>query len=120
MMVDAIFGGLGRFSVRFRWLMTLAWIIAAIAAVAYLPSLSSVTQSNNTKFLPASSPVEKATALAAPFGTANLVPIPVVAARTTGTLTPADSAAIARLATDLKNVPNVRRVVNLGTSPVKP
>ena len=91
MNVDAIFGSLGRFCVRFRWLMTLVWIVGAVAAVAYLPSLSSVTQNDNTKFLPASAPVEKATKLAAPFGTSDLIPIPVVAVRTTGPLTPADT-----------------------------
>jgi uncharacterized membrane protein YdfJ with MMPL/SSD domain len=35
MNVDTIFGSLGSFSVRFRWLMTLAWILAAMA-VAFL------------------------------------------------------------------------------------
>ena len=50
----------------------LAWIVAAIAAATQLPSLASVTQNNNTKFLPASAPSEHAAALAAPFGTDNL------------------------------------------------
>src|SRR5260370_40010742 len=104
MSVDIIFGTIGRFSVRFRWLMALVWILGAVAAVSYLPSLSSVTQNDNTKFLPASAPVEKATALAAPFGTANLIPIPVVAARTTGPLTAPDTSAIAWLQNDLKSV----------------
>ncbi|HET9895865.1 MAG TPA: MMPL family transporter [Streptosporangiaceae bacterium] len=120
MNVDAIFGSIGRLSIRFRWLMVLAWIAAAFAAQAYLPSLSSVTQNDNSKFLPASAPVEKATALAAPFGTSNLLPIPVVAARSTGPLTSADTAAIARIQAGLKSVPPVRRIVDLGTSPVKP
>jgi len=57
MHVDAIFGWLGRFSIRFRWLMILAWIVGGIAAVLGLPSLSGVTQSVNCKFLPASAPV---------------------------------------------------------------
>jgi RND superfamily putative drug exporter len=119
MNVDAVFGSIGRFSVRFRWLMTLAWIVGAVAAVTYLPSLSSVTQNDNTKFLPASAPVEKATALAAPFGTQNLIPIPVVIARTTGPLTSADTAAITRLARELRSVPGVKRVIDLGASPLK-
>jgi RND superfamily putative drug exporter len=119
MNVDAVFGSIGRFSVRFRWLTALIWVAGAIAAVAYLPSLSSVTQSNNTKFLPASAPVEKATALAAPFGTQNLVPVPVVIARSNGPLTTADTTAITGLATDLKAVRGIRRVVDLGASPIK-
>ncbi len=119
MNVDAIFGGIGRFSIRFRWLTTLIWIVGAFLAVAYLPSLSSVTQNDNTKFLPASSPVERATVLAAPFGTSNLLPIPVLAARSTGQLTSADTAAIARLQADLKQVSGVKRILDLGTSPLK-
>ena len=69
MRIDAIFGAIGRFAVRFRWLVVLAWIVAAIAAATQLPSLSSVTQSNNIKFLPASAPSEHAADLAQPFGT---------------------------------------------------
>ena len=116
MNVDAIFGSIGQFSVRFRWLMALVWIIGAAVAMAFLPSLSSVTQNDNTKFLPASAPVEKATALAAPLGPANLVPVPVVAARAAGPLTAADTAAIARLDAELKTVSGVRRVTDLGAS----
>ncbi|HUZ53711.1 MAG TPA: MMPL family transporter [Streptosporangiaceae bacterium] len=115
--VDAIFGALGRFSVRFRWSMLLAWIIAAVAAASFLPSLSSVTQSDNTKFLPANAPVEKATMLAAPFGTSNLLPVPLVAARQTGPLTAADSAALAALQSKLKSDQSVVRIIDLGQSP---
>jgi putative drug exporter of the RND superfamily len=114
--VDAIFRTLGRFSVRFRWSMLLAWIIAAVAAASFLPGLSSVTQSDNTKFLPASAPVEKATTLAAPFGTSNLLPVPLVAARQAGPLTAADSAALAALQGKLKSDPSVVRVIDLGQS----
>jgi putative drug exporter of the RND superfamily len=119
MNVDAVFGALGRFSVRFRWVMVVAWLVVAVACAHFLPSLASVTQSNNTKFLPASAPVEKATALAAPFGTANLMPIPVVVARTGGPLTAADLAAVSRLEADFKTVPDVNKVINLGSSPLK-
>ncbi len=116
MNVDAIFSTLGRFSVRFRWSMLLVWIIGAVAASALLPSLSSVTQSDNTKFLPASAPVEKATQLAKPFGTSNLLPVPLVAARTSGPLTAADSAALAALQSKLKTEPSVARIIDLGQS----
>jgi len=56
MHVDAVFGAIGRWAVRLRWLVLLVWVFGAIAAVTQLPSLSSVTQSNNSKFLPASAP----------------------------------------------------------------
>ena len=87
MRIDAIFGAIGRFAVRFRWLVLLAWIVAAFAAVTQLPSLASVTNNNNSTFLPASAPSEHAATLAAPLGTANLFGIPVVAARSAATLT---------------------------------
>ncbi|HEV2242494.1 MAG TPA: hypothetical protein VGR98_15735, partial [Streptosporangiaceae bacterium] len=97
MRIDAIFGAIGRFAVRFRWLVVLAWIVAAIAAVTQLPSLASVTNNNNSTFLPASAPSEHAAKLAAPLGTTNLFGIPVVAARSGATLTPADVAAVSAL-----------------------
>jgi RND superfamily putative drug exporter len=117
MNVDAIFSALGSFSVRFRWSVLVAWVIAAFAAATFLPSLSSVTQSDNTKFLPADAPVEKATALAAPFGTSNLLPVPLIAARQSGPLMPADSAALATLQRKLQSDPSVVRIIDLGQSP---
>jgi RND superfamily putative drug exporter len=117
MRMDAFFSAIGRFCVRFRWLVILAWIAAAVAAGTQLPSLSSVTQSNNAKFLPASSPSEHAAALAAPFGTAGLQPIPVVAARTASALTPADLSALTALQAQLKSVSGVSKVLDAGVSP---
>jgi putative drug exporter of the RND superfamily len=117
MHIDAIFGAIGRFAVRFRWLVVLLWIAAAFAAITQLPSLSSVTQSNNSKFLPASAPSEHAAQLAAPFGTANLLPIPVLAARTAAPLTPADVTALTALRGRLASVSGVKRVLDAGTSP---
>jgi len=113
---DTIFSAIGRLTVRFRWLVILAWVAGAIAAVALLPSLSSVTQNNNTKFLPSSAPSIHAATLAAPFGTAGLIPIPVVAARSGAPLTAADVAAISRLERQLKTVGSVEGVRDLGRS----
>jgi putative drug exporter of the RND superfamily len=116
MQVDAIYGAIGRFSVRFRWLVLLLWIAAAIAASTQLPALSSVTQGNNQKFLPANAPSSQAADLAAPFGTSNKQPIPVVAATTGGPLTPADITAIDGLAARIATVPGVARVISAGRS----
>ena len=116
MRVDAIYGAIGRFSVRFRWLVVLIWIAAAIAAATQLPSLASVTQGNNQKFLPPSAPSSQAADLAAPFGTANKQPIPVVAATATGSLTPADITALDGLEHRLATVPGISRVINAGRS----
>jgi RND superfamily putative drug exporter len=116
MHIDAIFSAVGRFAVRFRWLVLLVWILGAVAAVTQLPALSSVTQNNNSKFLPASAPSEHAAELAAPFGTANLIPIPVVVARPGSPLTPADVAATTALQQQLRTVPTISRVLDLGRS----
>ena len=90
MRIHAIFGGIGAFAVKFRWVVIAAWLIAAFAVPKFLPSLSSVTQGNNSAFLPADAPSEQAAQLAAPFGSTNLIPVPVIAAASHGTLTAAD------------------------------
>ena len=54
--VGTFFAVTGRLSVRFRWAIVLAWAAGAAAAMTLLPSLSSVTQSDSTSFLPASAP----------------------------------------------------------------
>ncbi|MBO0816743.1 MAG: MMPL family transporter, partial [Actinobacteria bacterium] len=117
MHVDSLFRTIGIFAVKFRWLVLAAWVAATIAAIALLPALSSVTQSNNTKFLPASAPSEHAAQLAAPFGTAGLVPVPVVAARSDGPLTAADARAVVSLRSRLATIPSVSKVIDSGRSP---
>jgi hypothetical protein len=57
---SALFGAVGHWSVRLRWLVLLAWVVGAAAAATQLPALSSVTQSDNAKFLPASAPSQHA------------------------------------------------------------
>ncbi len=111
-----IFRAIGSFAVRLRWLVVLAWIVGAFAAATQLPSLSSVTQSDNSKFLPASAPSEHALELAAPFGTANLFPVPVVAARSAAPMTPADVAALTSLQGRFLSVPGVKKVIDGGRS----
>jgi putative drug exporter of the RND superfamily len=116
MQVDAIYGAIGRFSVRFRWLVLLFWVLGAIAASTQLPSLGSVTQGNNQKFLPANAPSSQAAQLAAPFGTAGQLPIPVVAGTVSGPLTAPDTAALSGLQKSLGTVPNVTKVIDAGVS----
>jgi RND superfamily putative drug exporter len=98
----------------------IAWVVAFVAIPRALPSLASVAQGNNSAFLPASAPSEHAVELAAPFGTTNgntpLLPVPVVAAVSSGTLTPADQAWLTTLAADLLKVPTVVKVHDLGVS----
>ena len=114
--IDGIFGAIGTFAVKFRWVIVVVWVLATFAVPRFLPSLASVTQGNNANFLPASAPSQHAVNLAKPFGTTNLVPIPVVAAVSQGQLTPTDTAWLNTLRPDLRTVPTVVRVTDLGTS----
>jgi putative drug exporter of the RND superfamily len=114
--IHAIFGGIGAFAVKFHWVVIAAWLIAAFAVPKFLPSLASVTQGNNSAFLPASAPSEQAAQLAAPFGATNLIPIPVVAAVSQGTLSTADQVWLVKLQHELGTVPTVVKVNDLGRS----
>ncbi len=116
MRVDEIFRAIGSFAVRFRWVVLIVWVAAFVVIPRALPSLASVTQGNNSAFLPASAPSEQAAQLAAPFGTTNLIPVTVVAAVGTGTLTTADQAWLTTLSNDLLTVPTVVKVHDLGVS----
>ena len=63
-----MFAALGRFTVRFRWLIIAGWIVATVVLVTCLPSLSSVEKSSNSA-VPAR-PARRAcrpTQLAGPF-----------------------------------------------------
>ena len=106
----------GRLAVRFRWVIAAAWLAGVAAAMIGLPSLSAVTQSDNTSFLPASAPSEQAAQLASPLQDASLTAVTVVAARPAGTLTAADQAAIARLARAMAGAARVTSVRDAGQS----
>ena len=119
MHVDDIFRGIGKFAVKFRWLIFVLWIVAAGAIPKALPSLASVTQGNNSAFLPASAPSEHATELAAPLGLSlTTTPVPVVAAVSTGSFTAADRTYLGTLQTSLSTVKTVVKVRELGESAV--
>jgi putative drug exporter of the RND superfamily len=110
------FAATGRFAVRFRWAVVAAWVAAAILATLFFPSLASVARQNNTSSLPAGSPSLHAARLATPFQGPNQTPVPVVIARTSGTLATADVGAVGRLAVGLAKVTGVQQVKNLGAS----
>ncbi|MGH3228292.1 MAG: MMPL family transporter [Streptosporangiaceae bacterium] len=110
------FAMVGRLAVRFRWAIVLAWVAGTVVAMMLLPSLSNVTQSDNTSFLPASAPSEQAAQLASPLQGASLTAVTVVAARSGGVLTGADQAATARLSAALARVGKVTAVRDAGQS----
>jgi len=118
--VDDIFRAIGRFSVKFRWVIVIAWVVAAAVIPKALPSLASVTQGNNSAFLPANSPSNQAATLAAPLGLSlSTTPVPVVAAVSTGSFSTTDQNWLSNtLMSGLAKVPTVQKVRNLGQSPV--
>jgi uncharacterized membrane protein YdfJ with MMPL/SSD domain len=112
----SFFAATGRFAVRFRWLIVVAWVAAAILAHSFFPSLDSVAKNTNASFLPASSPSVQAARLAGSFQGINQTPVPVVIARGSGTLSATDLSAVSRLAAGLAKVADVQQVKNLGVS----
>ena len=66
-----VMAALARFAVRFRYLIIAAWLIAGALCIVLLPDLSSAVNTDNSSFLPASTPSEHALSLAAPFQPVN-------------------------------------------------
>jgi len=124
-LMSTFFAAAGRLAVRFRWAIVLAWVAGTAAAMVLLPSLSSVTQSDNTSFLPASAPSQQAARLASPLQGATLTAVTVIAAQSGtptggtpagGTLTGADQSFLARLESSLARIPRVVSVRDAGQS----
>jgi putative drug exporter of the RND superfamily len=117
--VDDIFRAIGSFAVKFRWVVLVIWVVAAVAIPRALPSLASVTQGNNSAFLPANAPSNQAATLAAPLGVSlSVTPVPVVAAVSSGSFSAADQAWLSTLTSDLGKVPTVQKARELGESSV--
>src|SRR5215475_2395936 len=114
--MHGFFAATGRFAVRFRWAIVVAWVAAAVVANLFFPSLASVARQSNTSSLPAGSPSLQAARLATPFQNPNETPVPVVIVRGGGRLTTADVTAVGRLAASLAKVADVRQVKDLGLS----
>jgi len=110
------FSALGRTTVRYRWLVVVAWAVVTVALVLGLPSISSVEKSSNSQFLPASQPSVRAAVLAAPFEPTSTSQALIVAASTGGRLTPAQDAAVERVEDAVAALPRVTAVEDRGTS----
>ncbi len=114
--MHSFYAAMGRFAVRFRWIIVVAWVAAAVLANLFLPSLTSVAKQDNAGLLPASSPSLQAARMAAPFQGISQTPVSVIVARDSGALTAADLAAVDRLAAGLAGAGRVQRVRDLGVS----
>ncbi len=115
--MHAFFNAVARFSVRFRWFIVIAWVAATVLTVTFLPTLSSVSKTNNADFLPANSPSLQAAQLATPFQKLDQTPVPVVVVRNGQPLTAADHDAISSLLGRFAKVANVVAVKDAGPSP---
>jgi RND superfamily putative drug exporter len=118
--VNAVYEALGRLVVRFRWLVVIVWLAAAVVTTA-LPSIGSQVNDNNSAFLKNSEPSIHAANVAAPIlgggASGNVTQIPLVAVSDAGRLNPADVASITKLVTLLKGVAKVETVQVAGISP---
>ena len=112
-----MFNSIARFSVRFRWFIVIAWIVAVPLVVHFLPSLSSVSENNNIQFLPKSSPSTIAQNLSVPFeGKSSAIEAILVASSSSGPLTQQDNDAITALEQRISKIPQVSLVRDQGTS----
>jgi RND superfamily putative drug exporter len=111
-----VFAAIGRFAVRFRYFVVVFWVIVTVLCVHFLPTLSSVTQNENSAFLPNSAPSVAAANLASPFQKSNLASGLLIAAVNSGTLTPADNAAFTRIEDAAGHLQYVQAVQDHGIS----
>jgi RND superfamily putative drug exporter len=116
--MEQLFTGLGRFAVRFRFVVVVAWIAITAVSVLMLPSLASVTPDTTVgSVLPANEPSAQAAHLAAPFQSSRFAEADIAAVRSDGPLTQSDQAAIDRLEAQVGTLPHVLAVRDLAISP---
>ena len=107
--------GLARFAIRFRFAIIAGWVIAGALCIALFPALSGAINTDNSSFLPASSPSEHALALAAPFQPANDTTGTLVVLGTSK-LTSSDQSAITSLENKIAKDDHVVSVSDQGLS----
>ena len=98
-----MFGRLGRFVVHNPWKIIVGWIVAAVALVALGPQLSSVTNDNQSSFLPSKyESIQAKSALDAAFPSASgQVATIVIRPVGAGTLSAGQQQKVSDLATTL-------------------
>ena len=115
--MNKIFMGIARFSVRFRWLIIIFWIVAIPVVTANFPSITDVTKTNQSDFLPKNSPTTTASNLESAFQSKNTATNAVIVVSRNGQpLTPADKAAVTQIISNVKGVQDVTQVRSTGYS----
>jgi RND superfamily putative drug exporter len=116
--MEPVFNALGKFAVRYRFIVVAAWIAIAAVCIIALPSLASVTPATTTtSLLPANALSAQAAQLAAPFENTRFAVAILVATRSDGPLTTVDQTAIGRLEARVSGLPHVHSVRDLAVSP---
>ncbi len=110
------FEAIGRFSVRFRWFIIIAWLVAIPVLSNNLPKLNDVAKNDNSKFLPKNSQTQKAAELETAFQSTDTTSRVDLAAARDGQLTPADLAVVEKITNDIKTVQGVTDVRLNGVS----
>ena len=118
-MTGRVFASIGNFSVRFRWLIVIGWLLITIVSVKAFPGLSDVAKDSQSSFLPASSPSVQAEDLAQPFQDSQHGIATLVAGRENSVLTASDLQEISTIETRIKALSGVIRVQDFGLSPDK-
>src|SRR4051812_5858242 len=112
-----MFRAIGKFSVKFRWLIIIAWIAAVPLATAHFPKLNDVTKNSTSDFLPKNSQTALGSKLEASFQRKDTATNAfLVASRKGQPLTENDNAALQKLADNVKKVKEVTEVRDLGLS----
>src|SRR5579863_6144999 len=106
-MTGRIFGGIGNFSVRFRWPIVIGWVLITIVSVKAFPGLSDVAKNSQSSFLPASSPSVQAEDLAQPFQDSKHGIATLVVARESAVLSAADLQQISAIETRIRGLSGV-------------
>jgi RND superfamily putative drug exporter len=116
--MNVFFTALGRFVVRFRYAVIVAWIVFGGFCLVALPSLNSVIKTQTIDFLPGSSPSRKAVELQSRFTAekTDLASLTLVAAARSGTLSGADGIAISNFEDKIRGFPHVTSVQDLSIS----
>ena len=114
--MHAVMRAVGAFAVRFRWAVIALWVAASALCVLFLPSLGSVTNPDNSSFLPSDTGTAEAMRLAAPFVPPGQSSATLVAARSDGRLTQADQSAFRKLESAVAGVAHVGSVEDQGLS----
>jgi RND superfamily putative drug exporter len=112
-----MFEAIARFSVKFRWFIIIAWIIAVPVLTSHLPNINNVTKNDNSQFLPKNSPSTKAINLESSFQSKNTsATATIVAVRQVGTLTPSDNQTINTIIGEVGHLHSVSQIHSQGES----